>query len=248
MKRFFLALVLVSFTICLKSQTNESKEQFLILNLSQIREGMNYGFVFSGPQFQYGRSWLWNKESVQYHLEAKLGAAMLSKKGPGYDFHLSPLNFGCLFNLNNRFWIGPCMISDYNYEFYPDMQAGHDFWFSHYSTGVSILFQKSFQQKELSVRFISALFGFTSRTPDDFDALFFDIGFRYAIKNLHKNMQLTSISHYRIFRFETKYTPLQARRVNISFLVDYFNYDRSPDWTRLNYGLKLSVHPKAGKP
>jgi hypothetical protein len=206
---------------------------------------MNYGFVFNGPQLQYGRNWLWNKKSVAYGLESQLGVAVLSNKGSCIDFHLSPVNFDCLFNPVQPVWLGPCLISDYNYDFYPDLQTGHDFWFSHYSIGLSFVYRKAIRNKLLSVRFKSALFGFTSRTPNDFDALFFNVGFKYAVEDLHKNMQFLSVSQYRVFRFEANLKPQKAKRIDLSCLVDYMNYGLIPAWTRLNFGVKLTVHPKS---
>lgn len=244
MNRFFLLFLFFGFSTLINSQTVKSREQYFILNSSQIRESMNYGFVFSGPQLQYGRNWQWNRKSVLYGLESQLGIAVLSKKGSCFDFHLSPVNIDCLMNINDQIWLGPCLISDYNYEFYPDLQAGHDFWFSHYSAGISFIFRKTFHNRLLSVKFKSALVGVTSRTPDDFDALFFDIGFKYAMKDLHKNMQYTSVNRYRVFRFEAAFIPLNAQRINLSCLIDYMQYQSIPAWTRLNYGIKLTIHPK----
>lgn len=244
MNRVFLLLFFFAFSTLINSQTVESSEQYFILNRSQIRESMNYGFVFSGPQLQYGRIWQWNRKSAQYGLESQLGIAVLSNKGSCFDFHLSPINIDCLIKLNHQFWFGPCLISDYNYEFYPDLQVGHDFWFSHYSIGISFIFRQAFQKRLLSLKFKSALFGFTSRTNDDFDALFFNIGFKYAIQDLHKNMQFSSVSRYNVFRFEASFIPLKAKRIDLSCLVDYMNYESIPPWTRLNYGIKLSIHQK----
>lgn len=247
MNRFFPVLLFLCFSTQIQSQTSKSRGQYLVLNFSQIRENINYGFVFSGPQLKYGRTWQWKKKSVQYALESQLGIAVLSEKGPGYDFHLSPVQFDYLIKLNHQLWIGPCLLSDYNYEFYPDLQVGHDFWFTHFSAGVSLAFQKAFTKRLFSLKCKSALFGFTSRTPDDFDALFFNLGVKYAINDLHKNMQFTPVNRYRILHFEASFKPLKAQKIDVSYLMDYMAYRANPLWTRLNFGLKLSIHSKNGR-
>lgn len=217
------------------------------MNYSQVRESMNYGFVFNGPQLQYGRSWQWNKEFVRYQLESQLGIGLLSEKGSCYDFHLSPIHFNFLVNLDRQLGIGPCFISDYNYEFYPDLQAGHGFWFSTYSAGICLDFRKSFTKRILFVKCQSTLFGFTSRTPDDFDALFFDIGFKDAMRDLHKDMRLTAFNAYQVIHIEAGFTSLKTQRIHLSCLVDYKNYRPDPDWTRLDIGIKLTIHSKPGR-
>jgi hypothetical protein len=230
-----------------KSQTIRSREQYLVLNICQIKDEINYGFVFSGPQLQYGRNWQWNRKSTQYTLGTQLGIALLSEKGPGYDFHLSPVQFDYLLSIYHTMWVGPSLMSDYNYEFYPDLQAGHDFWFTHYSTGISVVFKKAFTRRILTVKCKSALFGFTSRTPDDFDALFFYVGFKYALQDLHKNMQFRTVNQYQVIHLEAAFTPLKERRFDLSYLMDYMNYHSNPSWTRLNFGLKVTMHAKSKK-
>jgi hypothetical protein len=247
MKKCSLLLLFLCFSTLIKSQTIRYREQYLVLNISQIREKMNYGFVFSGLQLQYGRNWQWSRKSTQYELGTQLGIALLSEKGQGYDFHLSPVHFDYLVNVYHWMWIGPSLLSDYNYEFYPDLQAGHDFWFTHFSTGISFGFEKAFPKRVLSVKCKCALFGFTSRTPDDFDALFFYVGFKYAVQNLHKNMQFHTINQYQIVHLEAAFKPLKARRFDLSYLMDYMNYSSNPSWTRLNFGLKLTMHAKNGR-
>lgn len=247
MNKYSLLFLILCLAPISKSQTIRSHEQYLVLNISQIKEKMNYGFVFAGPQLQYGRNWQWMKESVQLEMGTQLGAALLSEKGLGYDFHLSPVHFDYLIHACPPLWIGPCLLSDYNYEFYPDMQAGHDFWFTHFSTGISLMFEKAFSKRLLSVSCKSALFGFTSRTPEDVDALFFYVGFKYALQHLHENMQFHTAGQYRIIHLEVAFKPLKAHRFDLSCLMDYMHYHSDPSWTRLNFGLKLTMHAKNTK-
>lgn len=141
MRYLFLFLFLL-FSGISNCQTVRSRVQYLRLSLSQIKESLNYGFVFSGPQIQYGRDWRWQKPNKLFELETSLGLSSVFSKGICIDFHAVPVNFSYLFKINEKLWLGPEILTEYNYEFYPDLQMGHDFWFSHYSTCISASFQK----------------------------------------------------------------------------------------------------------
>lgn len=239
-----LSLALISSSIFSSAQTIKLRDQYLILNVTQIREGMNFGFVFHGPQLQYGRDWKWQKPGSRFELGTNLGISPFFRKGIGVDFHLAPVNFNFQVKISDHFWLGPSVLTDYNYEFYPDLQVGHDFWFSHYSAGGSFLFQKNFQKRKLAIRFSNSLLGFTSRTQDDFNDLYFDIGLKYALRDLHKDMKFSAINRYTVTHIEIDLSSLQPKRVELTFLIDYFGYYRTPKWARLNYGLKLTIKSK----
>jgi hypothetical protein len=242
--RYLFIFLFLSFSGIGISQTVKSKDQSLQLSYSQIKESMNFGFVFRGPQLQYGRDWIWQKSDKRVELETQLGLSALFNKGIGLGFHLTPLNFNYLYQLNEQLWLGPGILTDYNYEFYPDIQMAHPFWFSHYSAGVSVYFQKKLQKRSLSVRFTSSLFGLTSRTQKDFNTLFFHPGFIYAIQDLHRNMSFNLVSQYNVSHLEIDLRPFATHRVRVSYFIDYSRYDQSPRWISLNYGIKLTIQPK----
>jgi hypothetical protein len=242
--RYLFLFLLLSFSLICNSQTTKSNDQYLQINFSQIKEALNYGFVFNGSQIQYGRDWLWKKPDKRFELESQLGLTSVFNKGIGLDFHLTPFNFNYLFKVNDQLWMGPTVLTDYDYDFYPDLQMGHPFWFSHYSAGASLYFKKQFQKRLMTVKFSSSLLGFTSRTPEDFNTLFFYLGFFRALKDLHSDLSCGILSQYNVSHFEFSLTPVQAHRVSFSYTIDYIGYYKSPRWTRLNYGVKLTIKPK----
>jgi hypothetical protein len=243
MRYLIFVLLLILPEVC-RAQTEKIKDQYLSLSISQLKESLNYGFVYNGPQFRYGRNWQWINPGNEYELQTSLGFSTLFKKGIGIDFHLSPVNFKFLFNINQNLWIGPEFLSDYYYDFYPDMQAGHDYWFSHYSGGVSFLYQKPFEKRILTIKLSNSLFGFTSRTPEDYNTLFFDIGFKDALLHLNRKLRWNKINQYNISRLEIKLSPLNIRRVDFSFCMDYIAFYQSARWTRVDYGIKLTIRSK----
>ena len=240
MRHLFLFLILSVPGIC-KSQTVKVKDQYVVFGLSQIRESMNYGFVFSGPVIKYGRDWQWLMPDYRIELESSLGLSVVFKKGTGIDFHLTPLNFNYLFKLSDLLWLGPGIMTGYNYEFYPDLQTGHDFWFSHYSAGLAVFFEKVLPKRIIGIKISGSLFGFTSRTPENFNTLFFDIGFKDALQDLHRNMNWSQLGRYNVTHFEISLKPVQSGRVSLSYLMDYAGFYKPPRWARLDYGIKLTI-------
>jgi hypothetical protein len=243
MRHLFLFLILSVPGIC-KSQTVSVKDQYLVTGLSQISESMNYGFVFSGPMIKYGREWQWLLPDDRIGLESSIGLSAVFKKGPGIDFTLTPLNLNYLFKLSDQLWLGPDVMTGYNYEFYPDRQTGHGFWFSHYSAGFAIFFQKVLSERIIWMKISSSLFGFTSRTPENFNTLFFNIGFKDAIQDLHSDMNFSQFGRYNVTHFEISLKPVQSRRISFSYLMDYAGFYKAPHWTRLDYAIKLSIQSR----
>jgi hypothetical protein len=243
MRQLFLFLILSVAGIC-KSQTVTVNDQYVVAGLSQIRESMNYGFVFNGPMIKYGREWQWQMPDDRIELESSLGLSAVFKKGPGIDFSLTPLNFNYMFKLSDLLWLGPGIMTGYNYDFYPDLQTGHDFWFSHYSAGLAVFFQKLLSKRIIGIKISSTLFGFTSRTPEDFNTLFFDIGIKNALQDLHRNMNWNQLGRYNVTHFEFSLKPVQGGRVSFSYLMDYSGFYKPPLWTRLDYGIKLTIKPR----
>jgi hypothetical protein len=217
------------------------RDQFLMAGLSQIKEGLNYGFVYSGPQLQYGREWQWQKSDNRIELESQIGLATVFNKGLGLGLHLTPLNFRYLFKINDQLCLGPGLLSDYNYGFYPDLHIGYDFWFSHYSTEVAASFRKTFQKRSLTVRFTSSLFGLVSRTRQTDDTYFFHLGFKYALKDLNSKMEWGFVNQYNVSRLEIALNPNQTGRVCFSYIIDYSGYFKDPRWVKLDYGIKLTI-------
>lgn len=243
MRHLFLFIILLH-TGIVNSQIQKYTSQYFILNISQLKESMNFGFVFSGPQLEYGRNWKWQKTNRIYELHNHLGVALLSNKGPGYDFHITPFNFNILFRFYDHLWLGPSILTDYNYEFYPDLQTGHDFWFSHYSAGASLFYKKVFQKRLLNIKFSSSLFGFTSRTQENFNPHYFDLGVKTAVTDLHQNMKLLSLNQYLVFHLEIGLNVLKNNRLYLSYLIDYTGYYKEPEWSKLNYGIKFTIKSK----
>lgn len=214
----------------------------------QIKEGANFGLVFSGPGLQYGMNWDCAKGARLASYRFKLGLAPLFSRGIlGARFYVQPAGFSYLIRLSggeNRLYAGPVINWEYSYNLYPDLQSGFDYWFTNISLGLGARYDTGLGGSDLRLALHASLAGLTSRQGSYRDPYFYDLGFGHAIRHLHQDLTFGSFGRFLVAGFEALWRPKSGARLSLGYAMDYYGYFPSPGLTVLDHRVKMIVHKK----
>jgi hypothetical protein len=90
----------------------------------------------------------------------------------------------------------------------------------------------------------SSIAGFTSRQQDYRDPYFYDIGFKYAISHLHKDMTFGSLNSFNTTNLEFYWKPVNESRVTIGYALKYSGYYQPPEIAMVIHSIKLIIGRK----
>jgi hypothetical protein len=249
MKKIILIYLLLPLNIQLFAQINvEARYHYLSSGLKQIKESANFGLVFSGPALNYGYFWSTAKNKNKVTIENELGLAVLfSHDIPALDFYLKLAEVSYLFNVNAtdfNLLIGPMVKFEYNYNLYPDLQSGFDYWFTNFSLGLNSVADFKIANKYFKAKLKTTLLGFTSRQPSYRDPYFYDIGFTYAINHLHSNMGFYTVAGYNQTSIELLWKFKEDSRCTWAYVFNYSGYYGEPKISILSHNVKLIIAKK----
>lgn len=224
------------------------KSSFLGAGSLQIKDEANFGLVFHGPSVNYGRNWKFLNDNRLINIESEIGVGVLfSKKIPGLNFYLKPVDIEYLlrFDLKNKpFYVGPSLKMEYNYNLYPDLQSGFDFWFTKYCIGVTSVYSMNVKQSVLQVKINSSLFGLVSRQPEYRNPYFYDLGIGHAVRHLHQDLVFGSFGRYNTCKMELLLKNRQHSRFGIGYVFEYAGFYKSPQISIVNHSIKLIIGKK----
>jgi hypothetical protein len=249
LKEFILTLcLLLVFTLGSAQEKTFIRNSFLTAGFNQIKEGANFGLIFRGPGLNYGMDWNSVNEKRFITYEFELGISILfSREIPALGFYLKPVDMVYLFKLplaNNNLYFGPVLKLEYNYNLYPDLQSGFDYWFTNLSLGIGALFDFNYQKSSFRIKLNSSVAGFSSRQEAYRDPYFYDIGFKYAIKHLNQDFYFGSFDDFNVTNFEILYSPDKDSRFSFGYFLKYSGFYHDPRITMLNQGVKLIIGQK----
>lgn len=247
MKKFKLTLILLLvFTTCQAQEKLLTRNSFLTAGLSQVNEDANFGLVFSGPAINYGMTWKSLNEKRLIEYEYELGARILfSREIPALGFYLKPVDLNYLFKFQDKeLYIGPQLQLEYNYNLYPDLQAGFDYWFTNLSLGINARYSFNYKESSFIVMLNSSLAGFTSRQAAYRNPYFYDIGFNHAIRHLNQNLSFGSVNDFNTTNLEIFWKRRVESRLTFGYCLNYYGYFEKPEITILNHGIKLIISKK----
>jgi len=246
MKEFKLGIfLLLIFTLGSAQDKTFSRNSLFAAGYKQINESANFGLIFSGPDLNYGMVWKSVNEKRYFSFEYELGAAILfSKKIPALDFYLKPIDLAYLLKIpleGESLYLGPIMKMEYDYELYPDLQSGFDYWFTNLSFGIGALYDFNYKNISFRIKLNSSLAGYISRQEAYRDPYFYDIGFKYALKHLHHDLYFGSFDDYNVSRVEILCKPKNNSRLTFGYFLKYSGYYHDPQITILNQGIVLII-------
>jgi len=226
MKASIISLLILVFFLPGSARENAiTRYSFFSTGFSQLKEAANFGLVFNGPVINYGMTWdrRNDKRMITYGYELGVGIPF-SKNIPALDFYLKPVDMAYLFRfpgLNDRLYVGPVLKFEYIYNFYPQLQSGFDYWFTNFSLGLKAHYAFNYQSSAFQIALSSSLAGFISRQPDYRDPYFFDIGFKYAVRDLHQNLVFGSLEKYNTTDLEILWKPVSGSRFTFGYEFRY---------------------------
>lgn len=229
--------------------TRSHANQFTI-NFLQIDESMNYGYVFDGPGFGYAYSARWDRGARTIGYEGRINLSYLKARGiEGLSLSLTPVRLEYLLKTGHteKFFLGPYIITDYQYQLYPDFQSGYSFWFTNLSLGGALRYRFEAGKSRIQLSLNTTALGLSSRTPAGRDQYFFDLGLGYMVKFLHQDLQFGSWNRYNQTEMELRWQPREDSRLALSFLAQYYGYFDTPRLDMVNAQCKLILQSKNTK-
>jgi len=250
MKTSIISILLLVFFLPGSAQENAvSRYSFFSTGFSQVKEAANFGLVFSGPVINYGMTWNIRNEKRMITCGYELGVGIpFSKNIPALDIYLKPINVAYMFRfpvLHSRLYIGPDLKFEYNYTLYPQLQSGFDYWFTIFSLGLKAHYAFNYQSSAFQIALSSSLAGFTSRQPDYRDPYFFDIGFKFAVRDLHQKLVFGSFEKYNTTDLEILWKPVSESRFTFGYEFRYAGYYQAPEFKKVSHSIKILFSKKS---
>jgi hypothetical protein len=230
-------------------ETNLQTHTIAVYNL-QIKDQMNYGLAFSGPGIGYAYSDQYHNKSRILAYEGRFNfSAPMTRGIIAMAFNVVPLKLDYLFKTGSegKVCVGPYLITEYNYQLYPDLQSGYSFWLTHYSLGFALTGWFPVKKSRIDLSLHSTLLGITSRQTEIDDPYFFDLSFGYAMKYVHQDFQFGSWDRYNETELELKWTPKESSRLAYAYSLQILSYAKVPTLTMINNTIKFVILPKKFK-
>jgi hypothetical protein len=196
----------------------------------------------------YGRNWKFLNDRRLINIEGELGFGILfSKNIPGLGFYLKPVDLEYLlrFNLKSKpVYIGPSLKLEYNYNLYPDLQSGFDYWFTRSCIGITTVYSMDVKKSALHIKLNSSLFGLLSRQPEYRNPYFYDLGLGHAVRHLHQDMAISSFSQFSTFSMELLLKHRKQSRFGFGYVFEYAGFHKAPQISVVNHSIKLIISKK----
>jgi hypothetical protein len=225
-----------------------TRNSFFTAGYSQINEGANLGLVFTGPEINYGMTWNIKNEKRLITIGYESGVGIeFSKNIPALSFYIKPAETAYMFripDLKNSLYIGPSLKFEYDYSLYPQLQSGFDYWFTNFSFGLKAQYDFRYRSSSFHIAANSSLAGFISRQPVNRDPYFFDLGLKYAIRNLHQDLSVGSLNKFNTTNLEVLWKPVPDSRLLIGYSFRYSRYYQSPELIIVSHSIKILINKK----
>jgi len=249
-KNYLIGLLLLAFSYSsVKGQDFDVlRSMNYSLDILQIKDGLNYGLVFTGPmnRFSYKKSWEVNGKDLMY--QGDFGIGFLVTKGiRGVAFRVKLVDI--FYNIYERrrtitFAAGPWVKMDYNYQLYPDLQNGYSFHATNYTLGLALSAKYQTEEVYLRLRWKNSLAGLISRSPEVRDPYFFELSLGTYFRDQHQNFSAGSFNLYNNTSIELLYVNPNHPRLGYAYSFEYFSYNNSPELKMLSHSFSLFFYPK----
>jgi len=213
----------------------------------QIKDKINQGLVFNGPQLSVSWHKLWSFSYFEmiYRPQIGIGAGFtrgitsiaLSIKPADLDFMCSVWKYGERQTLK----MGINLKANYNYQVYPGLHGGHLFWFTEIGTAVAIEYKYRWDKREFSLYFANSLFGFTSRPSPTVNSYDYSRTFGDFIKFAHQDMRFGSFNSYNHTTLQVLFNPNVSKRHSFSIGIDYLGGYYNPRFESLSYSFNWTI-------
>ena len=221
-----------------KSHYLSFKPQFI-----QIKEAANYGYVFNGLNLSLNYSFeLENDQRISaYSPSIAFGA--LYKKGIALAFQIRPIDLFYGFRLHKikpfKFYLGPYMALNYQWQLYPELQSGHMFWFTAMEIGPKIATSFDFNSRAFKATFSNSLAGWISRPELETEEYFYSLTIPDYIQNAHEGLTFGFNDLFNHTKISIESLTRNARVISLGYQFEYFVHYKHPELSFMIHGINL---------
>lgn len=229
-------MVLLLLLIVIVADGQKTSYFDLSVDYTELKDQMNYGLVFRGPNLQVGYSLDLETTHRRFRFESEFGFGPSFARGmAGINFRFQPAQLDYLFPIeirNSTLWIGPYAAIRYNYHLYPELHSGHTYWFTAIDFGPSLIFETEILEKDIAVNLETSLYSITSRPAFEKEDYFYFLRLTDIIKNANSDFSfsLQDKRYYVALSFVLK--DINQKGWSVVYCLSQSIYEASP---RTNY-------------
>ena len=247
-RRLVILVILGIVPLFCMSQARAVHDRTLLINHIQLEDAHNYGLVFRGLGLGYSAGWSWINQDRLLRYRNHLGLTIMTRyEIPAADLRFSPgmLDYRWPINFLPGVSAGPALSLEYRYQFNPDLQSGHAYWFSHISLGGGINWHFRLHRQEFTMEARTSLVGFASRPPAYYDPYMWKISVPLILKYVNQDFRPGSWNRYNVSSIEFNWIPQKKSRIGFGYKIDYMGYFDDPRITIIDHSVKIIFLPKS---
>lgn len=235
---FIISFLLISHVSFGQAPDYKGSKLSIGLSYLELKDEFNYGIVFRGPDIRTSYEYESVDSSNHFNYTFSLGGGGKTAKGTwAGTWYLSPISTHYLWrlgNAENRFYLGPSFIAQYNIQNYPELHAGPIFWMTSYELGFQFSCFLATNGKLIELSLQNSLVSLTSRPSEERDPYYFTTSIVENFSDLHSDLTVSSFNKY----IQTQLTASlhlkgKKRKKAISYSFNFLNYNESPNFTQL---------------
>lgn len=241
-------MAVCSFIAILNSTQLISQEYSHQLSLSsgysQLKEGHNYGLLYSGGLIDVSYSFQKDRTLSRHGGSAALSFGLYDGVGIGLMVGFQPIEVYKEWRLRSgersSSYLGVFSAVNYQWQLYPLLQSGHMFWLTHFNFGprYTQLLKADKMNIEISVK--SSLIGLVSRPQPGVETYFYSLRFVDFIENAHERISLRTATEYVQVQFKFDITLPYDNWPKFGYFFDYITYSKSPTFRSLSHSIGIS--------
>ena len=242
-KRILLILAVILCSLLSNKAHSQSKNKIAVSTVFlQIKDDFNQGMVFNGAMmnFQYQHSLSFSSVELQY--KPKIAIGMPFDKGMmAININFAPVDISCFTPVYNSeqhlIKVGLNFATNYSYQSYPDLHAGHLFWFGEIGFSPVMHYKYRWAESVIGINLQNSILGFVSR-PTNYNPYFYSLKFGDFLMNPHKNMQFGSFNKYNHTNLQIEYIPDRLKTKSFALGMEYIGAYYDTHFQSLNYYLQ----------
>lgn len=212
------------------------KTQFI-----QIKDALNYGLVYNGPNLGVAYSYTKNTDREMFMYSPEIYFGGLFNKGGGFSWRFKPVDIYYGRQLKSKpITIGAYLSTDYQWQQYPELHGGRLYWFSSIEIGPKIAFTLHHKAYSFNMCFSNSLAGFTSRPEPTSESYYYSFSFSEFINVAHQNLNFGSYNQFNRTKLGVDIKHDLWKRFSMGYSFEYFGYYQEPSLSYLSHSLNLN--------
>ncbi len=208
----------------------------------QIKDDFTYGLVFNGVNLagRYTLEKTTEKKTFIYAPEISLGANYNIGAGLSLGFVPIDVFYGYQTDIipSKPSILGAYFSTNYNWQFYPELQGGQMYWFTSIEIGPQFVLTLPVRKTSLKFIFSNSVAGFTSRPKPQTESYFTSRKFSDFVSNAHSNLQFGSYNSFNHTYFEVELLR-KDKKLSFAYAFEYYGYYNEPGLNFVSHAINL---------